>query len=248
MTPIYSSLAMCYDKLNGDIDYDIWAKSIAARLKKNGVPDGSLVLDLACGTGNVTLPLAKLGYDMIAVDISPEMLDIARAKPCEKSILWLCQDMRSFELYGTVGAVVCCLDSINYITGRTGLKKCFSLVHNYTDPDGIFIFDVNSSFKFRKIYGDNHYILESDDVYCGWKNHYDTQKGICDFELSVFAKQGAAWHRFDEIQREKYWSIKVLTEMLSDTGFTVLSVSSDMNGAEVNKDSERWFFVCRVNK
>lgn len=244
----YSSLAACYDRLNSDIDYIGWAKQISSVLNTNGIKPDSLVLDLACGTGNITIPLAELGYDMIAADISPEMLDIARGKPTNKSILWLCQDMRSFELYGTVGAVICCLDSINYITGRTGLKKCFSLVHNYLDPDGIFIFDVNSPYKFKNVYGDNHYILEADGVYCGWKNHFDAKSGLCDFELSIFAEQNGTWKRFDEIQTERMWSIKTLCDLLDDSGFSIISIASDQCGSAVKDDTERLFFTCKAIK
>ena len=168
MNPQYTSLAAYYDRLNSHIDYFGYAAFLASRFREYGVPDGSLVLDLACGTGNITLPLSEMGYDMIAVDSSCEMLDVGRRKPGGDRILWLCQDMRSFELYGTVAAVVSCLDSVNYLTGRRGLERCFSLVRNYLDPDGLFIFDVNSPHKFRTFYGENQYVMEAPGVYCGW--------------------------------------------------------------------------------
>jgi len=245
----YSALAECYDRLNGHIDYAGWAKALADKMKSLGVPDGSLVLDLACGTGNITLPLAALGYDMIGVDLSPDMLNTARQKAGADQVLWLCQDMRSFELYGTVGAVVCCLDSVNYLTGRIGLRKCFSLVHNYLDPDGIFLFDVNSPYKFKHIYGNQQYILDADGVYCGWKNFYDEESGLCDFELSIFSeRKDGSWHRFDENQRERCWSIKTLSSLLTACGFEILSVTSDLDGTPVEVTSERIFFTCRAIK
>ncbi len=249
MSSQYSSLALCYDKLNSDINYTLWAEKIDKTLKKYGVPSGSLLLDLACGTGSITLPLSRLGYDMIGVDLSPEMLDMARSKSGGRDILWLCQDMRDFELYGTVAATVCCLDSINYILRRDELEMCFSLVHNYLDCGGIFIFDVNSPYKFQNIYKDNHYILEADGVYCGWQNSYNKKSGICHFDLSIFAKmQDGLWQRFDELQREKCYSQRVLTSCLEKTGFEILSVCSDVDSGELSCDTERIFFCCRAIK
>jgi len=245
----YSALADCYDRLNAHIDYESWASALATKMKQNGVPDGALVLDLACGTGNITLPLVKIGYDMIGVDLSPEMLNAARQKKGADRVLWLCQDMRSFELYGTVGAVVCCLDSVNYVTGRIGLRKCFSLVHNYLDPDGIFVFDVNSPYKFKHIYGTNQYILDAEGAYCGWKNFFDPKSGLCDFELSIFSEdEDGSWHRFDETQRERCWSIQGLSSLLAACGFEVLEIASDLSGSPVNETTERVFFTCRAIK
>ncbi len=245
----YSALAECYDRLNAHVDYAGWAFALATALKAQGVPDGALVLDLACGTGNMTLPLSDLGYDMIGVDLSPDMLNAARKKAGADRVLWLCQDMRSFELYGTVGAVVCCLDSVNYLTGKIGLRKCFSLVHNYLDPDGIFLFDVNSPYKFKHVYGQNQFVLEGEGVYCGWQNDYDEASGLCDFSLNIFSEnQEGLWHRFDEVQRERCWSRKTLTSCLTACGFEVLSVASDLTGTPVTETSERLFFTCRAIK
>ncbi len=245
----YSSLALCYDRLNSDIDYKGWADRLALLLEKHGVERGDLVLDLACGTGNLTLPLAERGFDMIGIDLSPEMLDMARSKQARHDILWLCQDMRSFELYGTVKAVICCLDSINYLTSKSALDSCFSLVHNYLDPNGIFIFDVNSPYKFENIYGSNHYILEGDGVYCGWRNSYSKRSGICSFELSIFAEEpNGTWRRFDELQKEKCHSVKTLTSCLKKAGFEVLSVTADLEGNKPSVDTERIFFFAKAIK
>lgn len=250
MNPQYSTLASYYDSLNSHINYKAWADFLVSVFDNYGVKKGSIVLDLACGTGNITLPLFNRGYDMIGIDISPEMLDFARRKKDGNKVLWLCQDMRSFELYGTVSAVVSCLDSINYITGKIGLKKCFSLVHNYLDPNGIFVFDINSPYKFLNVYGENHYIIESDDIYCGWKNHYDKKSGLCDFELSIFAKapDGSKYIRFDELQREKCWSVSAVSKLLTDAGFEILSVSGGFDNEEISETTERIFFICKAIK
>ncbi len=250
MTEQYSSLASYYDRLNSHIDYENWADFLDERLKENKIRSGSLVLDLGCGTGNITLPLSSRGYDMIGVDISPEMLDLARQKNGGDKVLWLCQDMRAFELYGTVAAVVSCLDSINYLTGKVGLKKCFSLVHNYLDPNGIFIFDVNSPYKFKNIYGDRHYVMEADGVYCGWQNCFDEKSGLCDFELSIFAEDSETglYTRFDELQRERCWSVNTLSKTLTGCGFEILSVVGGFDMSQPTDTSERLFFICRAIK
>ncbi len=245
----YRAIAECYDRLNSDIDYDNWANFLHTKLQSLGVNEGALVLDLACGTGNITLPLSRLGYDMIGVDLSEDMLGVARDKSLGKNVLWLCQDMRSFELYGTVGAIVCCLDSINYLTDKKGLEACFALAHNYLDPNGIFIFDVNTEYKFKNVYGDQHYVLEDDGVLCAWRNYYDPKKGICDFDLSVFYEnKDGSYERFDETQREKYWSTETLTSALKKNGFEILQVTSDFYGSPVTEDSERAFFISRAIK
>ncbi|MBQ8254575.1 MAG: class I SAM-dependent methyltransferase [Clostridia bacterium] len=245
----YSAIAECYDALNSHIDYKQFASFLNREIRAGGISDGSLVLDLACGTGNITLPLSKLGYDMIGVDLSGEMLNVARNKKDGDKVLWLCQDMRSFELYGTVGAVVCCLDSINYLTSRDGLNKCFSLVHNYLDPNGIFIFDVNTPYKFETVYGNNHYILEDDGIYCGWQNYFDKKSGLCDFELSFFYENAdGSYTRLDETQTERCYSLKTLNNLLIKNGFEVIKVISDFDGSPVNDTDERAYFVCRAIK
>ena len=159
---IYDLLAPFYDAINAEIDYIKWADFIEKILDKECKSRPELVLDLGCGTGRMTLELARRGYDMTGIDYSPEMLDIARYSAEEEGhdILWLCQDMREFELYGTVDAAVCCLDCINHLESKGDLESCLKLIHNYLIPDGIFIFDINGRFKFERIYSDNTYTME----------------------------------------------------------------------------------------
>lgn len=249
MNHSYSVIADCYDILNSHISYKDWANDLCSVLKEFGVNDRSLVLDLACGTGNITIPMAAQSYDMIGVDLSYEMLNVARSKKHKGDILWLCQDMRSFELYGTVAAVVCCLDSINYLTSKNDLTKCFKLVHNYLDPDGVFVFDINTEHKFKTVYANNHYVLEGKGVYCGWQNYFNEKNGICEFDLSFFYEnEDGSYTREDELQKEKCWGIDTLTDLLKKCGFEICRVSSDLKGSALLPDSERAFFVCRAIK
>ena len=249
----YNAIAGVYDKLNADIDYVTWADFFEKCFDKFLTGRPEIILDLACGTGTMTRELSKRGYDMIGVDGSADMLSEAYSAGGE-GILYLLQDMRSFELYGTVGAVVSCLDSINYLLSEGDLKKTFDLTHNYLDPDGLFIFDVNSPYKFENIYGNNAYVLEGehDDgslIYCGWQNDYDKESGICDFYLSVFEEgEDGAYYRADEHQRERCYSLETLKGLLSECGFEYLGAYRDFDFSEPTEDTERFYIVARAKK
>ncbi len=244
----YGAIFDIYDKLNADIDYEAWADFVEANFDRYLKVRPELVLDLACGTGSMTLALAKRGYDMIGVDGSEEMLGVAFERGMGKGCLFLLQDMRSFELYGTVGAVTCCLDSVNYLTGDGDMDECFATVHNYLDPDGLFLFDMNTPYKFENIYADNAYILENGDSYCGWQNAYDRETRICDFYLSVFREEGEHYVRADEEQHERCYSLEEIQDSLAKNGFELLSVSRDFDFGEPKENTERWYFAARCIK
>ncbi len=249
----YSAIAGVYDKLNKDIDYSRWADFFERCFEKYGATRPEIILDLACGTGRMTRELSARGYDMIGVDGSADMLSEAYSESAE-GILYLLQDMREFELYGTVGATVCCLDSLNYLLGDGELKKTFSLVHNYSDPDALFIFDVNSPYKFEHIYADNAYILEDENaegsaIFCGWQNFYDEQTKICDFYLSLFEEdEDGKYFRADEHQRERCYDMNEIRTLLGECGFEVVGVYGGFDFEELKDDTERWYFVARAKK
>lgn len=249
----YSAIAGVYDKLNKDIDYSAWASFLEECFGRFGAVKPEIVLDLACGTGRMTRELAARGYDMIGVDGSADMLGEAYSAGGE-GILYLLQDMRELELYGTVGATVCCLDSLNYLLGDGELSKVASLVHNYSDPDGLFIFDMNSEYKFENIYADNAYVLEDegDDgaaIYCGWQNFYDKETGLCDFYLSVFTEdEGGAYIRADEHQRERCYTLEEVKKTLTDSGFELVGVYSGFGFENIDDNTERWYFVAKAKK
>lgn len=247
----YTELARFYDRLNSEIDYKSWAKFLNDTFDKYKQIDTNLILDLACGSGNITTELAKLGYDMIGVDLSVDMLMEARQKSVDYDILYLNQDMRNFELYGTVDAVVCCLDSVNYLLTETDVRKCFSLVYNYLNPSGLFVFDVNTPYKFENIYADNAYVfdIEKDDIFCAWQNSYDKETCICDFYLNIFApKNDRMYYRYQEQQHERMYSFQTLIDILTDTEFDILDIVSDFECKKPQNSDERWYFICRVKK
>ena len=248
----YEAIARVYDKLNAEIDYEKWADFFEACFERFLNKRPELVLDLACGTGRMTRTLAKRGYDMIGVDGSDSMLSEAYMQSGE-NILYLLQDMREFELYGTVGAVVCCLDSVNYLLSEDDVKTTFKNVHNYLDPDGVFLFDMNTPYKFENIYGDMSYILEDEGeegaVFCGWQNDYDRESGICDFYLSLFEENGdGSYDRSDEHQREKCYTLDTVKKLLCESGFELLGIYSDYSFSECTQDTERWYIAARAKK
>ncbi len=247
----YNALAAVYEQLNNEIDYAAWADYMERLFDRYLPARPELVLDLACGTGVVTRELSRRGYDMIGVDGSAEMLSQAFMAGQPNPILYLQQDMRSFELYGTVGAVVCCLDSLNYLLKPADLKKCLALVHNYLDPDGLFLFDVNTPYKFENVYGDNDYILENetDGVYCGWQNHYDREKKTCDFDLTIFTQtEDGLYRKETEHQIERCYDKDEILTILQETGFECLAVEADFNGTAPGEKCERWYFTARCKK
>ena len=242
----YKAVSRVYDRLNAGIDYSAWADMIENIFDKYADVRPEIVLDLACGTGNMTFELSHRGYDMIGADISADMLSRAMRRQRGENILWLMQDMRSFELYGSVGAVVCCLDAVNCMLTREDLLKCFKTVHNYLDPGGVFVFDVNSPYKFENIFADNAYILEDDGVFCGWQNEYDKRRGVCTFYLSVFEKKGdGSYRRSDEVQKEKKYSVRQLGSALKESGLSLEGVFGGYDMSDAADDSERLFIVAK---
>ena len=255
--PAYDSIASVYDNINSEINYSAWADFIENCFNRFLPSKPELVLDLACGTGSMTLELAARGYDMIGADFSEDMLAAAYDKAYDRNvskILFLKQDMRAFELYGTVGAICCCLDSMNYLTADGDLEKCLGCVHNYLDPDGLFIFDVNTPHKFKNIYGNNHYIFEDNDSYgnvafCGWQNEYDEETNLCNFYLSVFTEdEKGKYTRADEVQTERCYSKNELVYALERSGFELIGFYGDWEFGEPTDSCERWYIVARAKK
>jgi len=240
----FGILANYYDVLNYNANYKKVADYIETVFNMYQKKP-NLVLDLACGTGNLTLELSKRGYDMTGVDLSADMLSVASLKSKKNNILWLNQDMRSFELYGTVDAVICCFDSLNYILDDDGIEKCFSLVNNYLDPGGLFIFDVNSKYKFESIYANNNFVLEKKDVFCSWQNYYSKKNKTCDFYITLFAKQFDGKHkRYNETQKEKYHSEKFLKTCLINAGFEDIRLFCDFNADKNFNPNEKHGRMC----
>lgn len=248
---IYDLLAPFYDAINAEIDYEKWADFIEKIFDKECKARPELVLDLGCGTGRMTVELARRGYDMTGVDYSPEMLDIARSVAEEEGhdVLWLCQDMREFELYGTVDAAVCCLDCINHLETPDDLEKCFKLVHNYLIPDGIFVFDINARYKFENVYADNTFSMEEDGGVCIWENYFDQDTRICDFYITLFKEcADGRYERYDEEQSERMYTLTEIKEALERCNLEFISAFGDFDFSEGNDECERIYIVAKCRK
>jgi len=234
----YNDFAYVYDALTDDVDYDAFLAFVKKIFKLNNL-NPELVLELACGTGNFTKKLADEGYDVIALDSSEQMLDVAREK-CE-NILFLNQDMTEFELYGTVDAIVCVLDGINYITDKRKLMKLFKLCHNYLNYGGLLIFDINSEYKLKNIIGNNTFVNDTEDIFYVWENELFKDK--VNFYLTFFIKDKDSYKRFDEVHTERIYKEKELCDMLKKADFDVSGVYADFDVKKPNKQSQR-LFIC----
>ena len=248
---IYDIIAPFYDSVNSHIDYKSWADFIEKIFQKEMKQKPELVLDLGCGTGRMTVELSRRGYDMTGIDYSTEMLGIARDAADEEGqdILWLCQDMREFELYGTVDAAVCCLDCINHLESEEDLQKCFSLVYNYLIPDGIFIFDINAKHKFENYYGNNTYVMEENDVFCVWENEYDKNEEICDFYITLFEQvNGGKYVRHEENQQERMFTLENVKKSLEKCNLEFIGAYDDFDFNPGDDSSDRIYIVAKCRK
>ena len=243
----YENFARVYDELMDDVPYEKWAEHIVKLLNDHGIQDG-LMLELGCGTGKMMELMAKAGFDMIGVDSSMDMLQIAREKSMEKddSLLYLWQDMREFELYGTVKSIISICDSINYITEEEELVQVFRLVNNYLDPKGIFIFDFNTEYKYRDIVGDTVIAEDRDDVSFIWYNSYDDKTHLNDIDLSIFVREEEdIYRKFREEHIQRGYTLPEMKKLLAEGGLLFINAYDGYSGNPVHEKSERIVMVAR---
>ncbi len=243
----YTSFANVYDTFMDNVPYKEWADTIVRILSEDGINEG-LVLELGCGTGSMTEELASRGYDMIGVDYSEEMLEVAIKKREESGhdILYLHQDMREFELYGTVKAVISICDSINYILEKDDLLEVFRLVNNYLDPGGLFLFDLNSVYKYESILADHSFSENTAECSFIWDNYYDVSSGINEYELTIFAKQESGlYEKYEEVHYQKAYEIDEIKDLIAKAGMEFLEVFDAYSGKGPNPDSEIILFLAK---
>ena len=291
----YSSFAEVYDLFQDNIPYEEWCEYLAGLLEEYGVRDG-IVLDLGCGTGTVTELLAQRGYDMIGIDNAEEMLGIAMRKKAaciiakedaqieeldnastveadrdrRDSILYLCQDMREFELYGTVAAAVSICDSMNYITDLEDLTQVFRLVNNYLDPNGVFIFDMNTPYKYEELLADNTFAEVRDESSFIWENYYDEEERINEYALTLFIREtpdeeefgeeefdededeyswsGASdgvYHRYTETHYQRAYTLEEVRAAAEEAGLVWVAAYDAFTKEPVREDRERIYIVLR---
>ncbi len=242
----YSSFAEVYDSLTVNVDYKRRAEYIASILKDFNINDG-LLLDLACGTGSLAIEFSKMGYEVIATDASPEMLMQAQEKAYneEQSIMFLCQRMEQTDLYGTVRAIVCALDSINHLESLEQLNQTFGVLKNFIDDGGIMVFDVNTLYKHQKVLANNTFIYDEKDVYCVWQNRLFKDERTVNINLDFFIKQGDVYHRFCENFCETAFTDEEITSACQSNGFTVVKRYRDLSCGGPKEDTERIYYVIR---
>lgn len=244
---MYTRFADFYDRLTHDIHYAKWADYLQSAFRKFDLTP-KLILDLGCGTGSLAIELSNRGYDMIAIDNSTAMLNKAyeKAGKVKADILFLNQDMRNFELFGTVDAIICLLDSINYITSVNDIKKIFSLVNNYLNPEGLFIFDINSPYKLSTILGNQIFYELKEDISWIWQNTYNSRNKITTFDLTFFIKnKDGLYERFDETHKERAFSSEEITKALGYSGLKLLGEFGNLSFNEPANDEERIFYIAQ---
>ncbi|PYG88175.1 methyltransferase family protein [Ruminiclostridium sufflavum DSM 19573] len=246
MSEIYNNFAYVYDKLTHDIDYKKWADYVESIIEKHKA-EASMILELGCGTGSFGIEMARRGHEMICLDLSTEMLDCAseKAKKEGLDILFLNQDMCNFELYGTVDVIVCLLDSFNYLTRASQVQKLFRLVHNYLNPNGLFIFDVNTQYKFEKVISDNLFYEIGEEVTYLWENRYNHKTKIARFDLTFFVKQNKFYERFDEMHFERAYSNDEIIKFIDASRLELVSVYNELRLKKPTEKSNRNFYICR---
>ena len=243
----YTDFANVYDTFMDETPYEEWCEFLIQILEEYEVPKG-LVLDLGCGTGTLTEMLSKEGYDMIGVDNSEQMLAIAMEKreTSGENILYLLQDMREFELYGTVGAVISVCDSLNYLLEEDDLVQTFRLVNNYLDPKGIFIFDFNTVYKYREVIGDTTIAENREECSFIWENYYHEEEEINEYDLTIFVREeDGLFRKFEENHYQRGYRLKQMEEALKKAGMEfVKAMDADTHG-EVTKNSERIYCIAK---
>lgn len=250
----YTSFALVYDLFMDNVPYEEWHEYLVAILKEYDISDG-ILLDLGCGTGKMARLLRKDGYDMIGVDNSMEMLEIARSKEQlqeengQKEILYLLQDMQEFELYGTVRAVYSGCDSLNYILNEEELKTVFELVNNYLDPGGIFIFDMNTSYKYEELLSDNTFAENREECSFIWENYYDEDERINEYDLTLFIQEpdekNEVFYRYQETHYQKNYKLNTICSLLEQAGLKLEAVYDAYTREPLCDTSERMLIIAR---
>ncbi len=243
----YNSLSACYDDMTRDVNYPAWADFIESLFAREKKPVHT-VLDLACGTGTMSFLLAERDYEVIGVDFSPEML----AQTFEKELsegkerpIFLCQAMEDLDLYGTVDACVCLLDSVNHVTDPATLQKAFQRVRLFLEPGGLFVFDVHTPEHLEGLDG-GIFMDETEDAYCVWRTDYDPREKICTYAMDVFHREeDDLWIRDGEVHEEYAYTMAELTRYLEEAGFVDICLYGNLELRTPAEGEDRVFFTAR---
>lgn len=242
----YNDFALVYDSLMQDADYKKRSQYIKELfLRYDRLP--TLMLDFACGTGGFSLEFAKQGIEVIGADVSSSMLSIAKEKADAENltVMFLNQSGAGLDLYGTVDGAICCLDSINHITNKNELKRCFKNIAMFLEKDRLFIFDVNTPYKHKNILGNNTFVIEENGVFCTWQNYLRSDQKTVDICLDFFVDKNGGYTRFSDNFSERAYTHLELMDMLKKAGFKVLDVLDDLSFNVPKKNSERNIYIAK---
>ncbi len=240
---MYTGFARIYDKVMADVDYIGWAKFLDENIKAHAIIEGNNTLELCCGTGNLTLELIKLGYDMSGVDISLEMLSIASEKLKEESVILFQQDITRLSLNAKYRIILCPCDGINYVLTKKDLRSTLKRVHNHLEVKGLFIFDVSSEYKVSSVLGDNTFSHRGEELSYIWENSYSRK--ILNMDISFYVKEEAGYSRIEEVQSQRAYSKGELVKELEALGFKVLKVYGGFDFSIPKTTSHRIHFITR---
>lgn len=244
----YTSFAQVYDLFMDNVPYEEWCDFLCRLLKAHHIEDGP-ILDLGCGTGKMTRLMSERGYDMTGVDNSAEMLQIAAMEPGDVPILYLLQDMQELELDGCVRAVYSACDCINYVLDEDELLAAFTGVYEYLEDEGVFIFDVNTSYKYTELLAENTFAESREEGSFIWDNFYDEETGINEYDLTLFIPEGEdLYRRFAETHYQRNYEIETLVQLLRKAGFAEIAIYDDYTDEPLKDTSERAVFVARKTR
>ena len=242
----YSQFASVYDLLTSEIDYESRGRYFDDRILESGGFRG-ILLDLGCGTGSLSEVMAELGYDVIGVDNSEDMLMTAMEKKLESGhdITYLCQEMTELDLYGTVDAIVCALDTLNHLTSYEDFCRAIARASLFLHPDGVFVFDLNTPYKHRQVLADNAFLYDFDDVFCGWQNTL-LKDDIVQMDLTIFAAdETGSYRRMEESFAERAYSLEQVKEALRLAGMELTALYAEDSTSPPEADAQRWILVAR---
>ncbi len=242
----YDNFSRFYDLLTDNVEYEKRAEYFCRFLSLCGIKDG-ILLDLACGTGSISVEMAKKGFDVIGVDSSIGMLNAAREKAYEngQQILLLNQSMDEIDLYGTVDCAVCVLDSINHLEDAAKVRRTFEKVSLFMNQGGAFAFDVNTLYKHKNVLGDNAFVYDLDELYCVWQNSYNEADSSVDISLDFFEEEDGVYYRSGESFTERAYELEDIAAWLEKAGFEVVGIYDDMTLNQAHSETERAVFLAK---
>ncbi|MCR5546177.1 MAG: class I SAM-dependent methyltransferase [Lachnospiraceae bacterium] len=250
----YLSFSYVYDLFMDNVPYDEWSKNIVHLLSDYGIKDG-VIVDLGCGTGQMTVRLRDAGFTMIGMDLSSDMLTIANEKRQPGDILYTLQDMREFELHGSVKSFVSFCDSMNYITSKEDLLQVFQKVHYYLEEGGLFLFDMNTPYKYENLLAENTFAETRDEGSFIWENEYDPESKTNVYDLTLYIKKDVLYQdgcedfeQFFETHIQHCFSVEEVENLLNESGLLFIECLDATTLEAAREDSERVYFVATKKK